>query len=80
MLYKFDILSETHSHLHHFLIWFLFLTPGTGAQYTYTYDTTKTYYQQAASATTYAAAAQPYDTTAQSANPKVFKTHVILIE
>lgn len=56
----------------YFLIWFAILTPGTGAQYTYAYDATKTYYQQAASATTYAAAAQPYDTTAQSGNPKVY--------
>lgn len=32
-----------------------------------TYDTTKTYYQQAPANATYAAAAQPYDTTAQPA-------------
>lgn len=44
-------------------------TPGVTYDYGYgrAYDTTKTYYQQAPSTATYAAAAQPYDTTAQTA-------------
>lgn len=44
-------------------------TPAVTYDYGYgrTYDTTKTYYQQAPANATYAAAAQPYDTTAQTA-------------
>lgn len=47
-------------------------TPAVTYDYGYgrTYDTTKTYYQQAPANATYAAAAQPYDTATQSA-PKV---------
>lgn len=51
------------------------LGAGTGVTYEYgygrTYDTTKTYYQhqQATSAATYAAAAQPYDAAATAAQP-----------
>lgn len=44
-------------------------TPGVTYDYGYgrTYDTSKTYYQQAPTTATYAAAAQPYDTSAQPA-------------
>lgn len=44
-------------------------TPGVTYDYGYgrTYDTSKTYYQQAPTTATYAAAAQPYDATSQPA-------------